>query len=273
MKSNFQSDIFNVIMIVICFLCFCALMAPAAETANVTNTVMMVDQNGKMNVSGVASVADVATNAANVQIAIAKAEAAEETAEKYKDATDTLVEAQMQNNAVIYRRGFTDSFEGLVTFGADDKLAIVAFEKRGITGGILSAYLEYVCTADVKTVKPTVRISDTCTAREDFLVADDATVSTPVYHEGERTYPFTDDDGNVSTITFAGYYSVELNTPVEGEEDDYFYYVQLSGDTPSGDGSTLDIGNGVTGGVSAEVVWGDKKLTFVGGVLVGVSDV
>ena len=40
----------------------------------------------------------------------------------------------------------------------------------------------------------------------------------------------------------------------------------------SGDGTTLDLPNGVTGGYTGDVVWGDKVLTFRGGVLKGVAD-
>ena len=40
----------------------------------------------------------------------------------------------------------------------------------------------------------------------------------------------------------------------------------------SGDGVTLDLPNGVTGGVTGVYTWGDKRLSFRGGVLVGVSD-
>ena len=41
---------------------------------------------------------------------------------------------------------------------------------------------------------------------------------------------------------------------------------------PSGDGLTLDLPNGVTGGYTGEVEWGDKVLTFKGGMLTGVAD-
>ena len=61
---------------VLCLL-FAAATFAAVAAPNVTNTVMMVDQRGNLNVVGAASVADVATNAVKVQIAEAKAEAAQ----------------------------------------------------------------------------------------------------------------------------------------------------------------------------------------------------
>ena len=44
-------------------------------------------------------------------------------------------------------------------------------------------------------------------------------------------------------------------------------WIKADADAPSGDGTTLDLPNGVTGGISGEYVWGDKVLTFKGGIL------
>ena len=96
----------------------------AAAAPNVTNTVMMVDQRGNLNVEGVASVEDVATNAVKVQIAEAKAAAAQDTARGVTNALQAVAENIMSNNVVIYRSGFSDSFAALVIFTDDDILAI-----------------------------------------------------------------------------------------------------------------------------------------------------
>ena len=89
-------------------------------------------------------------------------------------------------------------------------------------------------------------------------------MTAPVYHVEERIY-----DGQ----TFAGYYTIRATIPNPSGTSSYFLWIRADADAPSGDGTTLDLPNGVTGGVSGEYVWGDKVLTFRGGVLKGVRNV
>lgn len=241
-----------------------ASFALAADEPNVTNTVMMVDQNGNLNVAGVASVSDVATNAVNVQIAQKAAEAASATAESVDKAIGGVVESIVENNVVVYRYGYTDSFSGLVVFSEDDKLLICGYEKQSLSGGNLVSKIQYVCTADIGVLKPVVMAHDTLSGgRDNFIQVADSGVSAPVRHDEEK---------RIGDETFACWYEVTVTIPVVGGPSSYFYFIKLDADTPSGDGSTLDLPNGVTGGVSGDLVWGDKILTFKGGLLLEVKD-
>ena len=235
-----------------------------ARSADVTNTVMMVDQRGNLNVEGVASVADVATNAVKVQIAEAKAEAAQTTARGVTNAINAVVENIMSNNVVVYRSGFSDSFAALVVFTEDDILAITEARWIERTAARIVVEIDYVSTANLGTIKPAVLHHNTLDGgREDFEELDEGNVTTPVYHVGERTY---------GGQTFAGYYTITATIPNPSGTSSYFLWIKADGDIPSGDGTTLDLPNGVTGGVSGEYIWGDKVLTFRGGVLKGVRD-
>lgn len=246
-------------------LCAAATIA-AVAAPNVTNTVMMVDQRGNLNVEGVASVADVATNAVKVQIAEAKAEAAQATAQGVTNALQAVASNIMSNNVVIYRSGFSDSFAALVVFTDNDILAICEARWREKTAARIVVDVDYVTTANLGTTKPLVMAKNTLTlqdGREDFEQLDDGNVTAPVYHAEERTY---------GGQTFAGYYTVTATIPNPADTTSYFLWIKATGDTPSGDGATLDLPNGVTGGYTGNVVWGDKVLTFRGGVLKGVRN-
>ena len=240
------------------------LAAAVAAAADVTNTVMMVDQSGNLNVEGVASVADVATNAVKVQIAEAKADAAQNTARGVTNALQAVAENIMSNNVVIYRSGFSDSFAALVIFTDDDILAITDARWIQKTAAQIVVEVDYVTTANIGLVKPAVMHHNTLSGgRADFEELDSANVTTPVYHAGERTY---------GGQTFAGYYTITATIPNPASTTSYFLWIRAEGDLPSGDGTTLDLPNGVTGGVTGEYVWGDKVLTFRGGVLRGVRN-
>lgn len=238
--------------------------AGVVAAANVTNTVIMVDQRGKMNVEGVASVADVATNAVKATIAEAKAEAAQNTARGVTNALQAVAENIMSNNVVIYRSGFSDSFAALVIFTDDDILAITEARWIQKTAAQIVVEVDYVTTANIGLVKPAVMHHNTLSGgRADFEELDSANVTTPVYHQGERTY---------GGQTFAGYYTITATIPNPAGTSSYFLWIRAEGDLPSGDGTTLDLPNGVTGGVTGDYTWGDKVLTFRGGVLTGVRD-
>lgn len=246
-------------------LALCAVSAVACADADVTNTVMMVDQKGNLNIEGVASVADVATNAVKVQIAEAKAFAAQETARAVTNAIQAVAENIMSNNVVIYRSGFSDSFAALVVFTDDDILGIVEARWVERSAARIVVDVDYVSTVDLGTVKPAVMHHNTLDGgKENFEELDEANVSAPVYHPESRTY-----DGQ----TFAGYYTIRATIPNPAGTTSYFLWIKATGDAPGGDGTTLDLPNGVTGGVSGEYLWGDKILVFRGGVLTEVRDV
>lgn len=245
-------------------LLFAASTAAAVAAPNITNTVMMVDQRGNLNVEGVASVEDVATNSVKAQIAEAKAEVAQKTAQGVTSAIGTVVENIMSNNVVVYRSGFSDSFAALVVFTEDDILAIVEARFIEKTDARIVVEVDYVSTADLGAVKPAVFHHNTLDGgRANFDELPESNVTAPVYHAEERTY---------AGQTFAGYYTITATIPNPSGTSSYFLWIKADADAPSGDGTTLDLPNGVTGGISGEYVWGDKVLTFRGGVLKGVRN-
>jgi len=245
---------------------FAALCAASAFAANVTNTVLMVDQRGNLNVEGVASVADVATNAVKVQIAEQKATAAQQTAQGVTNALQAVVSNIMSNNVVIYRSGFSDSFAALVIFTDNDVLGICEARWTEKSAARIVVEIDYVTTANLGTSKPLVYVRNTLdnlvNGKEDFEQLADSNTTSPVYHAESRTY---------SGQTFAGYYTMTATIPNPQSTTSYFLWIKAIGDTPSGDGLTLDLPNGVTGGYTGELVWGDKTLSFTGGVLTGVT--
>ena len=232
------------------------------NAADLTNTVMMVDQRGRLNVEGVASVADVATNVVRAQIAEAKAEAAESTARGVSNALDIVVSNIMSNNVVIYRSGFSDGFAALVMITDNDVLAIVEARWIEKTAAQIVVDVDYVTTVNLGTTKPTVMHRNTLDGGA-FAELASANVTTPTYHAESRTY---------SGQTFAGYYTIRATIPNPAATNSYFLWIKADVDAPAGDGTTLDLPNGVTGGVTESVTWGDKTLTFKGGVLIGVAD-
>lgn len=226
-------------------------------------TVVTVDQNGKLNVAGIASVTDVATNAVKVQVAEAAANSAASTARGVTNALNGIVASIMENNVVIYRHGFTDSFSSLVIITDDDKLWITDFQHK-LNGTTLTAKLKYVCTADIGAVKPIVYANSQLDGgKENFPVVEDANVTSPVYHAEPLDY---------NEAHYDGWYEITVTIPNLTEGKQYFFWIKVAPDIPSGDGMSLELPNGVVGGMDTTVNWGDKRLTFVKGMLVGVQN-
>lgn len=240
----------------------CIAVADTAGRAR-EKTVVTVDQYGKLNVAGIASITDVATNAVKVQIAEAKAEAAAATARGVTNSLNEVVASIMENNVVIYRYGFTDSFSSLVIITDSDQLWITDFQHT-VVGTTLTAHLKYVCTANVGVVKPIVYANSQLDGgKENFPIVDDANVTTPVYHAEPITF---------REMSYDGWYDITVTIPNLTENKSYFFWIKIDPDTPSGDGMSLELPNGVVGGYSGAVNWGDKRLTFFKGMLVGVQD-
>ena len=240
-----------------------AIIAVNAAAPDTTNTVMMVNQRGELNVEGVASVADVATNAVKVQIAEAKAAAAQDTAEGVTNAISAVVGNIMSNNVVIYRSGFSDSFASLVVFTDNDILAIIDTRWQ-ISAAQIVVEVDYVTTANFGATKPLVFAHNSLDGgAANFDEVPDGSVTTPVYHAAAREY---------NGQTFAGYYTTTATITNPGATNSYFLWIKAEADAPSGDGTTLDLPHGVTGGATETVTWGDKVLTFRGGVLTEVTN-
>ncbi len=236
----------------------------ASADANVTNTVLMVDQKGDLNVEGVASVEDVAKNTVKIQIAEAKAQAAQDTARGVTNAIQGVIANIMDNNVVVYRRGFSDSFAPLVIYTPNDRLVISEARWVTKTAEKLVVEVDYCCTANLGSIKPIVMHRHTIEGgdKNDFAELNEANVTSPVYTETEKV---------IGGQTFKGFYTLTATIPNPAALGAYFLWIKVDGDAPGGDGSTLDLPNGVTGGVTERVVWGDKELYFKGGILMGVN--
>lgn len=242
---------------------WCETVVNLAPMPDTTNTVLMVNQNGDLNVEGIASVENVATNAAKAVAAQQKAEIAQQTAAAVSNSIDAVAQNLMQNNEVIYRSGFSDSFAPLVVFTDSDVLAIVEARWTERSVARLVCEIDYVCTINLGAMKPTVMHRETFGGpRTDFAALADANVTAPVYHAEQREF---------SGQTFAGYYSVTATIPNPAATTAYFLWIKCEADAPSGAGATLDLPNGVTGGRSVTVELGNKTLTWVGGVLMEVE--
>ncbi len=242
-----------------------AVVCTGMHAANVTNTVLMVDQDGKLNVEGVASVAEVATNSVKAQIAEAKADAAQQTARGVSGAIDSVVDNIMSNNVFVYRSGFIDSFAPLVVVSESDILAVAEIRKLEASASRIVVEIDYVTTVQLGTVKPAVMFRESLSGpRDNFAELPDGMVSSPVYHEGTHTFA-----GQV----FTEYYTITATIQNPAHYGSHFFWIKADVDAPAGDGSTLDLPNGVTGGWTIEVTWGDKILTFKGGLLKGVRNV
>ena len=239
------------------------LLALPLMAHDTTNSVLYVDQNDNLNVSGIASVEDVATNAAKSVIAEQKAQIAQDTANSVSNSISVVVQNLMANNEVVYRSGFSDSFAPLVVFTDDDVLAIVDARWTTRSAAQLVVEIDYVCTVNMGTTKPTVMHRETIgSGRSDFTELADSNVTAPSYTATERSY---------GGQTFSGYYTVTATIANPTSTTSYFLWIKADADAPSGEGATLDLPNGVTGGYSGVVVWGDRTLTFTGGVLMEVE--
>lgn len=228
-----------------------------------TNSVLMVDQNGRLNAEGVASVEDVVTNAAKVLVAEQKADIARQTADSVSNAIETVVQNLMANTEVIYRSGFSDSFAPLVVFSDSDVLAVTEARWVSRSASAIVVDIDYVCTRNIGATKPTVMHCENISGgRAAFAELDPSGVAQPTYYAESRTY---------GGQTFTGYYSTRATIPNPSSTTSYFLWIKVDADAPSGDGATLDLENGVTGGASGTVTWGDQTLVFRGGVLMSVT--
>lgn len=231
-------------------------------------TVLTVDENGKLNAPGIATVEDVATNITQLVVAEEASRVAVETAQAVTNDIEAIVSSIMDSNTVIYRSGYTDSFSAAIALPPGTKLRISQFTVDQSNPTKVIAYISYVSDEDVGAIDPEVYCCSNLAEynnRNDnnFPKVDGANV---VRLENTiHAVPKEIGEGEDKIV-----YSVEYNIRVTVDNVDpvrRFFWIKLSPDTVSGDGMAIDLPNGVTGGHSGSVVWGDRILTFVGGVL------
>lgn len=246
-----------------------------ADTVTVSNKVLTVDQFGKINESNVlATVAMQATNATLVVIAEAAADAAYKAATKTSNDVNAVATAIVNKNLVVYSYGNVDSFNagGFIWDPEVDYLKIFSteanplhFEHQYESPFKITADIPFLVTQNIPVDSVQVVASRAVGDMTDKhieehyieMLVDDITVQTGI--------PVPDGD--------TGYgYKVTANIYDETNKE-YFYRIRLENDTPAADGSTLDLKNGVSGGITQTFPGSDgwPTLKFVGGVLVGVT--
>ena len=231
-----------------------------------TNEVVTVNQDNEISKSGVATIEDVTTNAVNVQIAMEKALIAAETAIATTNAIQAIVDNIMSNRVIVYRRGFIDSFAALTIITDADTCAIINADWKEQSAEQIVVDVYYVCSADVSQIKPNVYTHITLdggVGRIDFALTPDAYVTEPTFYNEPATY---------GDNTYDNYYKVTVTIPNPVSTAHYFLFIKLEGNDPGGTGAQLVVRNGVKGGVTQNVVWGDKLIQIKGGLVKGVTN-
>lgn len=238
----------------------CSLASAVALASITSNKVVMVSEEGKVNAPEVlATTAQLATNEVQVIAAAKAAQVAEQTAIEATNTVQDVVTAIIENNVVVYRSGINDSFGVVVAISPNCKCYISKFTPGVPNGDTTTHTIRYGLTEDIGAIKPKIRAYDSLSGFDDVAPLEDVAVTDPVMVSDT----FVDEDNN----EYKYFYEVKVTVPVS---DKYFFRVIVEADTPSGDGFTFDIKNGVSGGLTTEVEFGDRVLVFRGGLLVEV---
>ena len=254
------------------FLSFGCVLALANAAEETSNEVLFIDQNGNVSrPETLATTADMAANKAALLSADEKAAAAESAARAGTNMVAGIIADIGRNELTIYRWGYTDGLSAAVAIDPDAELLIHDFDPlnevtdNGLAAFSLSYALKNSAPVDVQPIirwSATVEVkSETSTrTRADYVALDPAQVEPATRLDGE----YVDASGKVYPYT----YGVKFYAP---QDDKGFFLVELTPDDAAGDGSAIDLPNGVKGGVTARVPFGDSVLVIEGGVIVGVE--
>lgn len=228
-----------------------------AEAVEKRNKVVMVDEEGNNNAPEVlADLAAQAQNEAKVLVAAAAAEAAQKATDEATAIVGDVVASITRNEVRVFRKGYMSSFAPLIVFTDDDTLAICEFTMNRASN---TATIGYVSTVNWGALKPQVKAADSLSSpRADWDVMADTAVSAVTIHNETRT------EGGV---TYSVWYSVDVQLV---NDNQHFFAIEMNPDTPSGDGLTLDVKNGFTGGFTGELTESGMVKTFKGGLLMSV---
>lgn len=224
--------------------------------------VAFVNERGEVNVPEViATVARQTTNETNVIIADQAARSAAIAANDATNAVKKIVAQMVATDVHIYREGNLVSFEALINWDpARDILAICEFSSLNQSRTLQR--FGYIASQDIGTTKPRILASDTLLDPvSDWSPLPDAQVSAVTIHNEDKDY---------GGVTYSKWYSVEVT---DEPDNQHFYSVGMSIDSPDGDGMTLNISGGFTDGVTHTFVDGSLRKTYRGGILVGVENV
>ena len=232
--------------------------------ATTTNEVLFVDQAGNVNrPEAIATTADMAANKTAILTAEQKAAAAEAAAREGTNLVQDIIRDITANELVVYRFGYTDAFGVLVVIDPDAQLVITEFEilnevdEEGRNAFRLTYALKNSQSVDVK---PEVKWrSSLDKGSVDFAALPPEQVGEPVAGGS-----YTDKDG----IEYGYTYTVKFYAPTDKSG---FFIVNLTADDAAGDGLAFDLPNGVTGGYTGDIYFGNALLNFKGGVLMGVK--
>ena len=241
----------------------------------VSNKVLTVDQYGRFNESNVlATVGMQATNATKVVIAEAMAEAAYGAARQTSNDVNAVATAIVNKNLVVYSFGNVDSFSagGFIWDPDVDYLRIfstpadpLTFEHEETEPYKITSTIPFLVSQNIPIDSVQIVASRAVADMSDSYVEEhyaEMMIEDTVVETG---IPVPEGD------TGFGYKAI--STTYDPDNKAYFYRVRLENDTPAADGSTLDLKNGVSGGVTTTIdgVDGWPTMRFVGGVLVEVT--
>lgn len=244
---------------VLCVLCvLCGLMLHASPT----NEVLFVNEKGEVNrPETLATTADMAANATAILTAEQKAAAAAAAAREGTNLVQDIIRDITANELVVYRFGYTDAFGALVVIDPDAKILITKFEvlnevdAEGRTAFRMTYALK---NSQSVMVKPEVKWRSSLDSG-DYAVLPPDQVGEPTAGGSH-----TDGDG----IEYGYTYTIKFYAPT-GKSG--FFIVNLTADDAAGDGMAFDMPNGVTGGYTGEIYFGNALLRFQGGVLMEVK--
>ena len=232
--------------------------------ATTTNEVLFVDQAGNVNrPEAIATTADMAANKTAILTAEQKAAAAEAAAREGTNLVQDIIRDITANELVVYRFGYTDAFGVLVVIDPDAQLVITEFEilnevdEEGRNAFRLTYALKNSQSVDVKSEVKWRSSLDKGSV--DFAALPPEQVGEPVAGGS-----YTDKDG----IEYGYTYTVKFYAPTDKSG---FFIVNLTADDAAGDGLAFDLPNGVTGGYTGDIYFGNALLNFKGGVLMGVK--
>lgn len=240
------------------------ILAALIFAAVVDRTIVTVDHNGEINKpTVVAKAADMAANQVKADIALAKAEAAADSAAKATNALHEVVRQIGENELVVYRQGFTDSLGLAVVLPEDTKMRISMFEPNtGIraSDGYIQHTIRYVTTENADAVSVDIKVSSPLVAKEDFAKLASSDVKPKVrisepYEYGGEVYPYQ--------------YEVKFYTPPGNHG---FAIVYLDADDAETDGALFIIDGGIAGGLTRERTVGNTVFGFTGGLLTELKD-
>lgn len=254
------------------FLSFICVLAFSHAAEVTSNEVLFVDQKGNVSrPETLATTADMAANKAALITAKEKAAAAEAAARAGTNMVAGIIADIGRNELTIYRYGYTDGLSAAVAIDPDAKLLAHEFDplneinENGLAAFSLSYALKNSAPVDAQPIirwSATVGVkNETSTrTRADYVALDPAQVEPVTRLDGE----YVDSSGLVYPYT----YGVKFYAP---QDDKGFFLVDLTPDDAAGDGSAIDLPNGVKGGVTARVPFGNSVLVIEGGVVVGVE--